>query len=90
MQVDLEGARCGCGGVGHVEALASGRAIALAARAGGRRPAGARISRTGRRPGASIRSVPGTSPTARKRATSSVVTSFRPHGEASLLRARVL
>jgi glucokinase len=41
MQVDLDGPPCGCGGVGHVEALASGRAIALAARqeaAAGRSP----------------------------------------------------
>jgi glucokinase len=28
LQVDLDGPRCGCGGVGHVEAYCSGRAIA--------------------------------------------------------------
>jgi glucokinase len=33
VQVDLEGPRCGCGGVGHVEAYCSGRAIAREARA---------------------------------------------------------
>ncbi len=32
LQVDMGGPRCGCGGIGHVEAMASGRAIALAAR----------------------------------------------------------
>jgi glucokinase len=33
LQVDLEGPRCGCGGVGHVEAYCSGTAIAREARA---------------------------------------------------------
>jgi glucokinase len=33
LQVDLEGPRCGCGGVGHVEAYCSGAAIAREARA---------------------------------------------------------
>lgn len=33
VQVDLEGATCGCGGVGHVEAYCSGVAIARRARA---------------------------------------------------------
>ena len=33
VQVDLEGPRCGCGGVGHVEAYCSGVAIAREARA---------------------------------------------------------
>jgi glucokinase len=33
MTVDLDGPLCGCGGVGHVEALASGAGIAAAARA---------------------------------------------------------
>jgi glucokinase len=32
LQLDLEGPRCGCGGVGHVEAYCSGRAIAREAR----------------------------------------------------------
>jgi glucokinase len=33
MTVDMDGPRCGCGGVGHLEALASGTGIANAARA---------------------------------------------------------
>jgi glucokinase len=33
LQVDLEGPRCGCGGIGHAEAYCSGRAIAREARA---------------------------------------------------------
>lgn len=33
MTIDLDGPRCGCGGVGHLEALASGTGIANAARA---------------------------------------------------------
>ena len=33
MTVDMNGPRCGCGGVGHVEAFASGTGIATAARA---------------------------------------------------------
>ena len=39
MQVELDGPLCGCGGVGHVEALCSGRALArdAAAAAPGRR-----------------------------------------------------
>ena len=32
IQVDLDGPRCGCGGIGHVEAMASGRAIGREAR----------------------------------------------------------
>jgi len=32
LQVDLEGARCSCGGVGHVESMASGRALTDAGR----------------------------------------------------------
>jgi glucokinase len=33
MTVELDGPRCGCGGVGHVEAIASGTALAREARA---------------------------------------------------------
>jgi glucokinase len=33
MTIDLDGPRCGCGGIGHLEALASGIGIASAARA---------------------------------------------------------
>ncbi len=33
LQLDLDGPRCGCGGVGHVESYCSGRAIAREARA---------------------------------------------------------
>jgi glucokinase len=33
MTVDMDGPRCGCGGIGHLEALASGTGIANAARA---------------------------------------------------------
>jgi glucokinase len=33
MTVDMDGPRCGCGGIGHLEALASGTGIAKAARA---------------------------------------------------------
>ena len=48
MTVDMDGPLCGCGGVGHLEALASGTGIANAARAaldaGAEAPALARIA----------------------------------------------
>ena len=39
MTVDMDGPACGCGGVGHLEALASGTGIAARARGPRSRPA---------------------------------------------------
>jgi glucokinase len=57
MTVDLDGPVCGCGGIGHVEAIGSGTALAREARAlldAGRAPILARLARDGREPDAQL------------------------------------
>ncbi len=57
MTVNLDGPLCGCGGVGHVEAIGSGTALAREARAllaAGRSPILARLAGEGREPDAEL------------------------------------
>ena len=57
MTVNLDGPICGCGGVGHAEAIGSGTALAREARAlldAGRAPVLARLAADGREPDAEL------------------------------------
>ena len=73
VSIELDGPRCGCGGIGHLEAISSGVALARDARDGGRPghlavPGGSRRGQPGQgRPA----SMPATWPRARTPATAS-------------------